>query len=89
MGITIKNPLKEDIIRQYSTMYTLTTYCIPKLEKAMGIRVTDDEITFLTIHFQLAFEKIVNTKHVFLFVQRGRELRNYYFSVFVIVLLAP
>ena len=71
MGITIKNPLKEDIIRQYSTMYTLTTYCIPKLEKAMGIRVTDDEITFLTIHFQLAFEKIVNTKHVFLICPTG------------------
>ena len=56
-GMLIKNPLLKSIKTQYSTMFTLTKYAISELEKEFRCSLTEDEVSFLTIHFQLAFEK--------------------------------
>lgn len=71
IGIDIKNPLRNEIIRQYSTMYTLTSYCVTDLETDYQIRLNSDELTFLTIHFQLAFEKVTTVQHILIVCPSG------------------
>lgn len=70
-GILLKNPLIKSIKKQYSTMYTLTKYAIGDLEERFQILLTEDEVSFLTIHFQLAFEKIKITNHILIVCQSG------------------
>lgn len=69
--IYVKNPLRESIKKQYSTMFTLTKFAISDLEKEYAVSLTEDEVTFLTIHFQLAFEKIRVTKHILIVCNSG------------------
>lgn len=69
--IYIKNPLRETIKKQYSTMFTLTKFAIADFEKEFSLALTEDEVTFLTIHFQLAFEKIRTTNHVLIVCSSG------------------
>ncbi|MEB6052947.1 PRD domain-containing protein [Enterococcus gallinarum] len=70
-GMLVKNPLLRLIKKQYSTMFTLTKYAIGGLEKNFALFLTEDEVSFLTIHFQLAFEKIKVTKHVLIVCSSG------------------
>ncbi|MCC4044845.1 BglG family transcription antiterminator [Enterococcus gallinarum] len=70
-GMLVKNPLLKLIKKQYSTMFTLTKYAIGDLEKNFALFLTEDEVSFLTIHFQLAFEKVKVTKHVLIVCSSG------------------
>ena len=70
-GIHVRNPLLDSIKKQYSTMFSLVRLVISGLEESFGIILPDDEIGFLTIHFQLAFEKIEVTKHVLIVCSYG------------------
>lgn len=71
IGIDIKNPLKNQIINQYSVMYALTSYCVGIIEKKFSLQLTDDEISFLTIHFQVALEKTKVAKHILIVCPTG------------------
>lgn len=71
IGVDIKNPLKEQIISQYSTMFTLVKYGAAAIEESFNVQLSDDEISFLTIHFQLAFEKIRLAKHILIVCPTG------------------
>ncbi len=70
-GMSVKNPLLKNIKKQYSTMFTLTKFVIDDLEKEYAISLTEDEVSFLTIHFQLAFEKVKVTKHILIVCSSG------------------
>ncbi|MEG0254084.1 MAG: BglG family transcription antiterminator [Vagococcus sp.] len=70
-GIHVRNPLLESIKKQYSTMFSLVRLVISGIEESFNIILPDDEIGFLTIHFQLAFEKIEVTKHVLIVCSFG------------------
>ncbi|PQF20809.1 BglG family transcription antiterminator [Enterococcus mundtii] len=70
-GMLIKNPLLKSIKTQYSTMFTLTKYAISELEKEFRCSLTEDEVSFLTIHFQLAFEKRKMTNHILIVCRSG------------------
>lgn len=70
-NIHIRNPLIDRIKKQYSTMYTLLKFAINDLETAFAIHLTEDEISFLTIHFQLAFEKMSSSKHILIVCSSG------------------
>lgn len=70
-GVYIRNPLLENIKKQYSTMYSLVKYAVVGLEESVGVNLPEDEIGFLTIHFQLAYEKIEITKHVLIVCSFG------------------
>ncbi|WP_086349196.1 BglG family transcription antiterminator [Candidatus Enterococcus clewellii] len=78
--IAIKNPLRESIKKQYSTMFTLTKFVIGDLEKKYDVALTEDEVTFLTIHFQLAFEKIRVTKHILIVCNSGMATSELIFN---------
>lgn len=70
-GIHVRNPLLESIKKQYSTMFSLVRLVISGIEDSFNIILPDDEIGFLTIHFQLAFEKIEVTKHILIVCSFG------------------
>ncbi|MDT2813959.1 BglG family transcription antiterminator [Vagococcus carniphilus] len=70
-GIHVRNPLLDSIKKQYSTMFSLVRLVISGIEESFDIILPDDEIGFLTIHFQLAFEKIEVTKHVLIVCSFG------------------
>ena len=70
-NILIINPLRDSIKKQYSTMFTLTKFVIGDLEREYEVSLIEDEVTFLTIHFQLAFERIRVTKHILIVCHSG------------------
>jgi mannitol/fructose-specific phosphotransferase system IIA component (Ntr-type)/galactitol-specific phosphotransferase system IIB component len=70
-NILIINPLRDSIKKQYSTMFTLTKFVIGDIEREYAVSLTEDEVTFLTIHFQLAFERIRVTKHILIVCHSG------------------
>ncbi|MGY3702897.1 hypothetical protein BW731_04670 [Vagococcus martis] len=70
-GVYIRNPLLQNIKKQYSTMYSLVQYATVGLEESLDVSLPEDEIGFLTIHFQLAYEKIEITKHVLIVCSFG------------------
>ena len=70
-NILVINPLRDSIKKQYSTMFTLTKFVIGDLEREYAVSLTEDEVTFLTIHFQLAFERIRVTKHILIVCHSG------------------
>lgn len=70
-GMLVKNPLLKSIKKQYATMFTLTTYIIGNLEHTFQVSLTEDEVSFLTIHFQLAFEKVKVTSHILIVCSSG------------------
>ncbi|GGC80197.1 BglG family transcription antiterminator [Enterococcus wangshanyuanii] len=69
--IYVRNPLKNNIKKQYTTMFTLTQFASAVFEKKYGLFLNEDEVSFLTIHFQVAFEKIQSTKHVLIVCGNG------------------
>lgn len=69
--IYVRNPLKESIKKQYTTMFTLTQFASAVFEKYYSLFLNEDEVSFLTIHFQVAFEKIQLTKHVLIVCGNG------------------
>lgn len=71
IGVRVKNPLREKIMQQYATMDTLVSYGVRQLAQNFLIQITEDEISFLTIHFQLAFEKVQSVKHLLIVCPEG------------------
>ena len=56
-GIKITNSLLTDIKKQYSVLFSLTWYVASNLEQKYNIALNDDEISFLSIYFQVSLEK--------------------------------
>lgn len=63
-GIRIRNPLLEDIKKQYMIMFSLTWYATSILEQTYQVSLSDVEVSFLTIHFQVALEKVYKQKNI-------------------------
>ncbi|BDR57434.1 BglG family transcription antiterminator [Xylocopilactobacillus apis] len=57
-GTTVVNPLLKDIKKQYSALYGVIWYNLNNLAAEEHIHISDDEVGFVTIHFQAAKERI-------------------------------
>lgn len=57
-GIEIKNPLKEEMQSRYALYFNSVKSAIGVIESPLGIKVPDDEIAYLTMHFAAAVESI-------------------------------
>ena len=57
-GISIRNPLLEDIKKEYSVIFRLTWYVMLDVEDEYKIEFNDDEISFIAIYFQIAMDRI-------------------------------
>lgn len=53
-GIQVVNPIKDNIKKNYNSIFTAIQYFIPTIEHVFEQKITDDEIAFLAIHFSTA-----------------------------------
>ncbi|MGB4985106.1 MAG: PTS sugar transporter subunit IIA, partial [Erysipelotrichaceae bacterium] len=79
-GFTIKNPLLESIKKQYIVMFSLTWYVSSIFEQNFNILLNDDEVSFLTIHFQVAFDKIYQPKNILIVCPIGLSTSELVFN---------
>ena len=74
-GIFSKNPLTRQIRSKYSELFVITKKCAEVLEEAWQIRLTDDEIAYLTIHVGgfLKYTPSIqnNTKKIYIVCDEG------------------
>ena len=70
--IYIRNPLLEDIKGELTDVWPLTQRAVNQVFSRWGERaVSDDEIGYLTVHFQAAMERQVASKRVLLVCSTG------------------
>lgn len=60
----ISNPLINGIKDQYSAMFSLILLAVSSLESEIGYILSDDEISFIMIHFQSALERLNISKKI-------------------------
>lgn len=53
-GIQVVNPIKDNIKKNYTSIFTAIQYFIPTIEHVFEQKITNDEIAFLAIHFSTA-----------------------------------
>lgn len=54
----VKNPLLHDIKRMYFTLFETIFYVMPAVLQEEKITVPEDEIAYITLHFQASFERL-------------------------------
>lgn len=65
-GINLKNPLKKEILKQYSSLCTLISYPLEKLQNSLNVSINADELSFIALHVQLALERNRKIRHYIL-----------------------
>lgn len=71
MGIKIQNPLLDEIKIQYSVTFSATWYVMSKVETALGITLTEDEVAFIMVHFQAAIDRNIKVKKILIVCPTG------------------
>lgn len=69
--IYITNPALEEIKKQYSSLFNVVWIAIRGLSKYYEINISNEELAFIVIHFQLAIEKIVKPLNIVVICQNG------------------
>ncbi|WP_194841045.1 BglG family transcription antiterminator [Sporosarcina cascadiensis] len=69
--ITINNSLLNEIKTNYGVLFHIIRYSIEKIEMKHNIKLTDDDISFITLHFQVAIERRKNISQVLVVCQSG------------------
>lgn len=76
-GMIVKNPLLNDIKNQYSALFGMTWYALSFIEEKYGVALNDDEVSFITIYFHIALNKIIPQNNVLIVFGQHSQLRNY------------
>ncbi|MBS4206671.1 BglG family transcription antiterminator [Bacillus sp. FJAT-50079] len=63
-SIRVTNDLLEDIKNEYAATFALTWLACSSLEKKYNLKVNEDEIGYITLHFQAAIERQLGLKKV-------------------------
>ncbi|MEO1770375.1 BglG family transcription antiterminator [Candidatus Enterococcus ferrettii] len=71
LNVPVSNPLLEEIKREYSVLYSTTWLILAGIEKELGIRLTDDEVAFMMIHFQGAIDRISENRKILIVCPTG------------------
>ncbi|WP_284141797.1 MULTISPECIES: PTS sugar transporter subunit IIA [unclassified Virgibacillus] len=71
LGITLTNPLLDSIKRQYSILFNIVWYLMNDVEETYDIQLNDHDISFLTIHFQVAIEKQIPTQKILIVCEQA------------------
>lgn len=69
--IIVTNPLLEEIKNDYGILFKIIWYVMEKFEKKYGVTLTDDDIAFITIHFQAAIERKEQMSQILVVCQTG------------------
>lgn len=70
-NITIKNPMLDEIKKQYKVMFDLTWLITGSISNALDVTLTEDEIGFLTLHFLSALERHAKSHRVLVLCPNG------------------
>ncbi|SEO57593.1 activator of the mannose operon, transcriptional antiterminator [Amphibacillus marinus] len=54
----VSNPLVQDIKKMYPYLFDMLMLVLSEMEQAIGFAMPEDEIAFLTLHYQAAFERL-------------------------------
>lgn len=71
MGLRIQNPLLSEIKTQYSVTFSATWYVMAKVETALDITLTEDEVAFIMVHFQAAIDRNMQVKKILIVCPTG------------------
>jgi activator of the mannose operon, transcriptional antiterminator len=70
-GITVKNPLLNEIKDEYSVMLGVSWFVTSIIEEAFKVHLTEDEVSFMMVHFQAALERNSSYKKVLIVCPNG------------------
>lgn len=76
-GMPVHNPLLEDIKNQYPDLFGMTWYALSFLEVKYDISLNDDEVSFVTIYFHIALNKIMPQNHILIVYGRHTQFHGY------------
>ncbi|WP_281522124.1 BglG family transcription antiterminator [Dubosiella newyorkensis] len=76
-GIKIENPLLNDIKTRYLHLFNLSWYILSLLEDQYQIVLTEDEISFVVIYFQMAITKSSNSHKILVVCPYGIASSKY------------
>ncbi|MDT2512329.1 BglG family transcription antiterminator, partial [Enterococcus avium] len=71
LNVPLSNPLLEEIKREYSVLYSTTWLILAGMEKKLDIRLTDDEVAFMMIHFQGAIDRLSANRKILIVCPTG------------------
>ena len=72
----LANPYKKEIKQQYAFIFYVTSIVIKNLEEEIKINIPEEEIAFITLHFQLAYERNSRAKKVLVLSDSGVVFRE-------------
>ncbi|WP_410506285.1 BglG family transcription antiterminator [Haloimpatiens sp. FM7315] len=55
-NLQLQNPIFEEILNEYKDLFSNTKYVVRHLEKYIGSNVSDEEVSYITLHFGAALE---------------------------------
>lgn len=70
-NINIYNPLLGEIKSNYGVLFRILWYVLEDFEKKYEIKLTDDDVAFITIHFRVAIERKEQMSKVLIVCQTG------------------
>ncbi len=71
LNVPVTNPLLAEIKREYSVLYSTTWLILTGIEKELDIRLTEDEVAFMMIHFQGAIDRASSNKKILIVCLTG------------------
>lgn len=69
--ISLDNPLLKEIKTQYAAMFSIVTLAVEEISDFKNQVISEDEIGYLTIHFQAAIERSMQEKRVIIVCPEG------------------
>ena len=79
-GIKIENPLLDEIKSRYLHLFTLSWYLFSTIETEYNISLTEDEISFIVIYFQMAINKSSDSRRILVVCPYGIVSSKYVVS---------
>ncbi|WP_321382897.1 PTS sugar transporter subunit IIA [uncultured Enterococcus sp.] len=70
-GITINNPLLEEIKCQYTLTFNSVCYALADIENQLQLTFNEDEVSFLAVYFQVVLEKMDFGKRILIVCPTG------------------
>ncbi|MDF7639250.1 PRD domain-containing protein [Lactobacillus sp. ESL0791] len=70
-GTNVINPLLKEIKADYTKIYGVVWYALREFGNETGLKISDDEVAFVTIHFQAAIERHKRERHVLFVCPHG------------------
>ncbi|MEJ8737169.1 PRD domain-containing protein [Erysipelotrichaceae bacterium HCN-30851] len=75
-GIVVNNNLTENIKKEFGVLFNLIWVILESENEYLQIKITEDEVGFLLIHFQNIIEKQKKTKKILLICPQGAVVSN-------------